>query len=259
MSVRLAAIAALICGCTSQHDGPPALPNATQAAKPTAELAPVPAPTTPTPAFAPAQQGQCTPDFRLRDGVCVHGAYAPSSEQAFAQALSDYKRGAVPPMLGPRPPASSEPRAKAPLGPGSLRKQSTIAASDDAGSPKERRLAELDTMIAAAREQLRERDEAGKAKRVEEPTKKPTAGTTSSDGAPPTAVSALGSAGNAPSGSGGQDPLQARLTELSQLTNGMSVEQLKALTTQLGGMGMDPAKLDSVLKQAGAGPEYSQH
>lgn len=257
MSARVAAaLAALFCGCTSQHDGPPDLPRASQVAKPSE--APVPAPTTPTPAFAPAKEGACTPDFRLREGICVHGAYAPASAQAFAQALSDYKRGAVPPMLGPRPNVAVEPRVKAPLGPGSLRKQSPNATGMDGGtSPKDRRLAELDTMIAAAREQLRQRDEASKAKRVEEPGKKQTVGVPTGSDAPPS-LAATGTAPSANAAGAGEDMLQARLNELSQLTNGMSAEQLKELTSQLGGMGMDPSKLDSVLKQAGAGPEYIQ-
>lgn len=254
MHLRAAVVIALLSGCTPQHGAPPALPEAGVAARSEPEEPTVAPPSTRTPAFAPAKQGACTPDYRLMEGTCVHRAYVVHSDAALQQALALYRAGAVPPMLGPPPPATNQARVKGPLGPGSLMKASRGADGDAGVSAKDRRLAELDTMIAAAREQLRQRDEAGKAKRVDGPARSAGAPANSQEPQVTNAASFVGGTANPVQGAppAGGDPLTTRLTELSQLTGTMSVDQLRALTTQLGGMGMDPAKLDSVLQQAGA-------
>jgi hypothetical protein len=202
------------------------------------------APSEPTPAFVPAHEGACPRDYRSVEGSCVHHAYVAPDDAALQRALAAYKRGAVPPMLGPPQPkaAATAPTGKPALDPGALAKR-----SGDAGVGRGRRLAELDAMIAVAKEKLRERDERSKARRVEGQPQPAAPGAVTSP-APPL-VPATAAAGAAP----GADPTQARLSELSQLASQLPPEQLQAITAELSKAGMDMRELEQLLSSARTG------
>jgi hypothetical protein len=202
-------------------------------------------PTRPTPAFVPRDNGACMRAYRLVEDTCVHRYYEQNHAGDMARSLAAYRRGVAPPMLGPVPlPPGFEKKPKAPLGPGSLSKPRL---DGDAGSPRDRRLAELDVMLAAAREKLRQRDEAAKAKKVDDP--KPASGT----GAPSTAgaTAANHSALTTGPGSSASDPTLARMNELSQIATQLSGEQLRALTAELGKTGINTSALEDILRTEG--------
>jgi hypothetical protein len=234
-------VATLLLGACSTEAGP-ASPVIGSAQRVAVQSDIVLAPSEPTPAFVPTEGGACPRAYRPVDGSCVHHAYVAANDAALLQALAAYKRGAVPPMLGPpRPKAAAQPAAKLPLGPGALARQ-----SGDAGVGRERRLAELDAMIAVAKEKLRERDERSKARRVDGPARK----------APPVTAGsepAFAAAAGAPNLAPGADPTQARLSELSQLASQLPPEQLQAITAELGKAGMDMNALQQLLSSARVG------
>jgi hypothetical protein len=87
-------------------------------------------------------------------------------------------------------------------------------------------------MLEAAREKLRLRDDAAKAKHVDNAPRK-------------TAPADAGSAG-APAGT--SDPTLARLNELSQLASQLGSEQMQALSKELGQSGIDTSALDQALR-----------
>lgn len=248
MSTRAAILAAcLSASCSSPERAAPRPPDA-----PERKSAPEPArvaaqPIRPTPAFAPATEGRCAEDYALVEGTCVHLAYQASGAE-LTRGLADYKRGIAPPMLGPAvPKASDSDRQPArPLDPGALSRPADADADADAGSAKDRRLADLDAMLAVAREKLRERDESSKAKRVDGP-----AG--GDAGTSVTRVVGGTTGGGAFEVTTPQDPMAARTAELDQLTKLMSSEQLKAMSGELGRLGIDPQQLDTLLKQARGG------
>lgn len=211
-----------------------------------AEEEAVAAPTHPTPAFVPPDNGSCLRAYRLLDGICVHRFYEQTSPTGMERALSAYKRGVAPPMLGPMPlPPTPDKHTRSPLGPGSLTK--TRLDQSDAGSPRDKRLTDLDAMLAAAREKLRERDEAAKAKHVENAPKRqpPTPASATSTGITSAGTFAQG----ASAASGVDNSIQARLNELSQIASQLSGEQLRQLATDLGKSGVNTNALDSVLQQ----------
>jgi hypothetical protein len=231
-------VAALLLGACSK-EAAPAGPIASSAQRVRVESDIVLAPTEPTPAFLPARDGSCPHAYRRVDESCVHHAYVPADGAALRQALDDYRRGAVPPMLGPPKPKPAPPAAKPAHDPGSLAR-----GTGEAGAGRERRLAELDAMIAVAKEKLRERDERSRARHVESPRSAARAETPSPTPAPAAANPAP--AGSAPSA----DPTEARLSELSQLASQLPPEQLKAITAQLGNTGMDMKELERLLSSA---------
>jgi hypothetical protein len=233
-------VAALWLAACSTGDRPAVAPRRTPQVEVESDI--VLAPREPTPAFVPARDGACPHEYRLVDGSCVHHAYATGDDEALARALAAYKRGAVPPMLGPPKPVAPPPPIKQPLGPGALSKRT----STDAGAAQERRLAELDAMIAAAKEKLRERDERSRAKRVDSPRRARAAAAPELVPAP--FVAAGGAA--APSPSAAADPTLARLSELSQLAGQLQPEQLQAITSQLTGAGMDARELQVLMNSA---------
>jgi hypothetical protein len=201
------------------------------------------APSEPTPAFVPPQREVCPHGYRPVEGSCVHHAYVAADDASLASALAAYRRGAVPPMLGPEKPKAPPERRPLPLDPGSLSKRAAL----DAGVARERRVAELDAMIAVAKEKLRERDERSKAKKVESP--KPPAVAASSNPASGSAAAqgAAGFTGQAPNTG---DPTQARLSELSQLASQLPPEQLQEITAQLSKAGIDARELEVLLQSA---------
>jgi hypothetical protein len=181
--------------------------------------------------------------YRLVEDTCVHRYYEQNHAGGMAQALAAYKRGVASPMLGPVPlPPALKREPKPALGPGSLSK---ARLEGDAGTPRERRLAELDVMLAAAHEKLRQRDEGAKAKHIEDaPKSKRT-----SEGNAPLPGATL--AQNAPAGTGSNDPTATRMSELSQIANQLSGEQLRALTAELGKSGINTSALDDILRHEG--------
>jgi hypothetical protein len=232
-------IAALLLGACSTDAAPAGQPARTQRVQVESDI--VLAPSEPTPAFVPAHAGACPREYRPVDGSCVHHAYVAPDDTALARALAAYKSGAVPPMLGPAQPkaTATAPASKPALDPGALAKP-----SGDAGVGRERRLAELDAMIAVAKEKLRERDERSKARRVEGPPR---------PAAPVAAASPPPAAGGAVGAAPGADPTQARLSELSQLASQLPPEQLQAITAQLSKAGMDMRELEQLLSSARTG------
>lgn len=201
------------------------------------------APSEPTPAFVPTQQGVCLHEYRPVEGSCVHHAYVAADDASLASALAAYRSGAVPPMLGPSKPQAAPERKQVPLGPGSL----STRATTDASIARERRVAELDAMIAVAKEKLRERDERSKARKVESP--KPAVVAATSNPAPPLAAGA-GAAGSVGSAPNAADPTQARLSELSQLASQLPPEQLQEITAQLSKAGIDARELELLIRAA---------
>lgn len=237
-------VAALVLGACATEEPAPGGPGTRSAQHVEIQSDIVLAPSEPTPAFVPVRGGQCPRAYRLVDGSCVHHAYVAADDAALRRALSAYQRGAVPPMLGqPKPSAAPASSARRPLDPGALSK-----GARDAGVGRERRLAELDAMIAAAKEKLRERDERSRARRVEAPPRTPAAPTAGVPATPPPPAIA-GSAGAVPSA----DPVQARLGELSQLASQLPPDQLQAITAELGKAGMDMQQLEQLLSSARGG------
>lgn len=223
---------------------PPGVPVAE--ATEVVEDEPVIYPTRPTPAFVPRENGACSRAYRLVEETCVHRYYEQNHAGGLSQAIAAYKRGVAPPMLGPVPVAPSVPSGPKRLDPGSLSKARPL--DGDAGSPKDRRLAELDVMLAAAREKLRLRDEASKAKKVDNAPKReaPAAANAPATGPAFTQSTLGGSAGAASS-----DPAVARLNELTQIANQLGSEQLKALTTELGRSGINTSALENLMQTEG--------
>lgn len=240
MSARAAIVAFVLCaGCTSQQPAaprPPAAPQIRDDPAPTVET-----PSKPTAAFSPANAGRCPADYRLIQGTCVHGAYAVSGEP-LSRALAEYRRGIAPPMLGPTIPKARDLAPRGPLGPGALSRPGEA----DAGTAKERRLAELDAMIAVAKEKLRERDESSKAKRVEGP--KPGAG----DAGPARVTTIVGGTPGAGAFevTAPEDPTAARMAELSRLTNMLCSEQIQAMSGELDKLGLDAKQLEALVGQS---------
>jgi hypothetical protein len=195
----------------------------------------------------PRENGACSRAYRLVEETCVHRYYEQNHAGGMSQALAAYKRGVASPMLGPVPVRPSEPSGPKRLDPGALTKRS---GDGDAGTPKDRRLADLDVMLAAAREKLRLRDEASRAKKVENTPKR---------GAPLTTPDPQTGPGNAfsqtaPAGSGSpssSDPALARLNELTQIANQLGSEQLKALTNELSQSGINTSALESLMRTEG--------
>ena len=217
-------------GCSTA--APPTAPDAAPArAAPAHAEEPALRPSRPTPAFRPRSQAACVADYELVGDTCVHRYYLEHARDELEQALAAYKRGAAPPMLGLSPPpavvAAPAPRS---LDPGALAKAGGSAAN--AESAKQRRLAELDLMLEAARAKLRERDEAAKAKHVDNAPKK----------------AARADAGLAGAAGGSSDPMLARLNELSQLASQLGSEQMQALSKELGQSGIDTSALDQALR-----------
>jgi len=247
--MRVPSLLALGVGCNSPQPAAPRPPDA----PPVAQAAPAPgqvaAPSRPTPAFAPAQAGRCTNGYYLANDTCVHLAFQLMGEP-LTRAIADYKRGVAPPMLGPVPAAANEPGPRGPLGPGALSK----ASEGDAGPPRERRLAELDAMIAVAQQKLRERDDASKAKRVEGP-----APSASDAGARATSLVGGSPGAGAFEVTAPQDPGAARSAELSRLTGMLSSEQLQAMSGELSKMGIDPKQLDALIRQARGDVSQPEH
>jgi hypothetical protein len=203
---------------------------------------PVERPSRPTPAFLSRDQGRCAPAYKLIGDTCVHRYYEQNAADELEQKLAAYKRGAAPPMLGVGPARTldSAPVRRA-LDPGALVRREAFDAGP--GGAKERRLAELDVMLEAAREKLRERDAAGKAKHV--------------DNAPRRQPAPEGDAATAPGMlAGATDAVGARLRELSQLATQLGSEQLRALSSELARSGIDTSALDQALggSQAGQTP-----
>lgn len=208
------------------------------------ELAPLEAPTSavqeehvvvpkhPTPAFVPPENGMCMRAYRLVDGTCVHRFYEQTNPTGLERALAAYKRGVAPPMLGPVPlPPALERRPSTTLDPGALTKRGAEA---DAGSARERRLSDLDMMLAAAREKLRQRDEASKAKHVDNRRKE----------APPQAPDSHGT------GAGGTSATETRMNELSWIASQLSGDQLRQLAAELNRTGVNTSALQPMLKQS---------
>jgi hypothetical protein len=242
MSIAFGLVLAVGCG---KRETPPPLPAA--GAPPSSEVEePVERPTRPTPAFVPAEQGRCPRAYKLTDGTCVHRLYETSDELALNHALSAYKRGAAPPMLGLSPgPAAKEPAQVSQRDPGSLMRRGRGLA--DAGSSKDQRLAELDAMLSLAREKLARKDEESRAKRVENAPRPK--GAAAQGDAERGALDrfAQGMGGSAPSAS---DPTAARMSELSQIASQLSGEQLQALTAELGKTGFNAGALEAILAEA---------
>jgi hypothetical protein len=226
------------------------------ASQPHVEIAPqgedpIEVPTQPTPAFVPSEQGGCTRAYRLLEGTCVHRLYEASNDSSLSAAIAAYKRGVAPPMLGPvlltRTPKPAAPEKP---DPGSLMRKSAKGA--DAGSMKEQRLAELDAMLALAREKLAKRDEEAKAKRVENAPR--TAHSAGANGNDREALNRFAeSMGNAPGATGptrAGDPETARMSELSRIAGQLSGEQLQALTAELGKTGFNTGELEALLSEA---------
>jgi hypothetical protein len=237
MSARLAIAAmTLSLGCSSHEAAAPRPPEAPARAQ--SEPVKVAEPTRPTPAFAPPRAGGCAPDYALVDGTCVHRAYEPTGEP-LTRALADYKRGVAPPMLGPSVPRPRDPAVPRPLDPGALSRP----ADADAGAAKDRRLSELDAMLEVARERLRVRDENSKAKRVDGPS-------ASDAGTARVTTVVSGTPGGTFAVTAPQDPMEARQAELNQLTNMMSSEQLRAMSGELGKLGIDQKQLDALINEA---------
>lgn len=238
----------LALGCSSPAPAAPRPPDAPVVPTSQAASREVARPSKPTPAFAPAQSGVCTTDYSLVDGTCVHLAFELKGEP-LTRALADYKRGVAPPMLGPAIPKLRDRTPPGPLGPGALSR----AVDADAGVAKDRRLAELDAMIAVAKDKLRERDESSKAKRVEDP--EPPPGQVSAARVT-TIVGGTPGAG-AFEVTGSEDPMAARNAELSQLTQLLSSEQLQAMSGELSKLGIDPKQLEALVNQARGGEQPS--
>lgn len=205
-------------------------------------------PTQPTPAFLPAREGKCTSAYQLQEGTCVHRFYAREHAATWSAELHAYQRGAAPPMLG----VARAPRVEAPVmkqghDPGSLMKRGADGA--DASSPRQQRLAELDAMLAAAREKLRDRDEAARAKHVAAPDRPAASPQDAATPQPP----ALPFAGAAPAAFQGSsqaaDPEAKRVQELSQIAQQLSGDQLKALMNQFAGSGLGANTLEAILGQ----------
>jgi hypothetical protein len=246
MRLSRATLALLCLGACSKRDVPASPPGAPtiEAADEVAE--PVVYPTRPTPAFVPRENGACSSAYRLVEETCVHRYYEQNHAGGMAQAIAAYKRGVAPPMLGPVPVRPNEPIGPKPLDPGALTKR---AAAGDAGTPRDRRLADLDAMLTAAREKLRQRDEASKAKTVEGASKRGAPLTATDTQAVSTAL-----AQTTPGGSGSptsNDPAVARLNELTQIANQLGSEQLKELTTELGRSGINTSALESLMRTEG--------
>jgi hypothetical protein len=181
----------------------------------------------------------------------VHRFYEAGSESSLNAAIAAYKRGVAPPMLGPVLLAKTPKPAKSEKpDPGSLMRKS--AKAGDAGSMKEQRLAELDAMLALAREKLAKRDDESKAKKVENtPRAARSAGANGNDRE---ALNRFAdSMGSAPGGSGttrSGDPETARMSELSRIAGQLSGEQLQALTGELGKTGFNTGELEALLSEA---------
>jgi hypothetical protein len=237
-------VAALLFGACST-EAAPATQVASQAKRVQVETDIILAPTEPTPAFVPARDGACPRAYRPVDGSCVHHAYVAADPVTLQQALDAYRRGAAPPMLGPPKPrqAVAPPEPRRALDPGSLAR-----GTSDAGAQRARRLAELDAMIAAAKEKLRERDENSKARRVESPRNAAREPLPS-----PAPLPAAGSATAVGSEAAADPTTQARLAELSQLTSQLPPEQLQAITAQLSQAGLDMRELEQLLSSARSG------
>lgn len=250
-SIAFVVLLASACGKQQPEPGPP--PVAPQRS---AEEEPVAAPTRPTPAFVPAREGSCASAYRLVGDNCVHRSYDPGSEPALAEALEAYKRGAAPPMLGvvrvvnvPEPSGPKQPS------PGSLMRRG--ASEKEAGDAKEKRLAELDAMLTAAREKLAQRDEASKAKKVANPVHKkdgktqPEAGDRAALDRFAQGVYGGSNTTGAPGTQGGADP---RMGELSRIASQLSGDQLKALTNELSRSGgFNAGELEAILSEARTG------
>lgn len=244
----------LVFGC-GKREPPPSLPQAEARSAEPEEIA---APTKPTPAFVPSDQGSCARGYRLVDSTCVHTHYRPGDEAALQTALADYQRGAAPPMLGvgavraPEAPKTNRPD------PGSLMRR----AGADAGSAKDQRLAELDAMLTAAREQLAKRDAESRAKHVENAPRKGSgdAGVREMGrDAPDHFAQGTGAGAMAPGSTGLGNASEAdRMNELSRVTSQLSGDQLKALTDELGKSGFNTGSLDSILNEAKDG-QHSMH
>jgi hypothetical protein len=247
----------LVVGC-GKREPPPSLP---QAEAHSAEPEEVAAPTKPTPAFVPSEQGSCSRGYHLVDSTCVHVHYRAGDESTLRAALGDYQRGAAPPMLGVGPAARAPepPKANKP-DPGSLMRKS---AGGDAGSAKDQRLAELDAMLAAARGLLAKRDEESKAKRVENAPRstRGDAGTRAidRDALDRFAQSAGGGGGAGPASAGPGNSESERMNELSRVTSQLSGDQLKALTDELGKSGFNASALESILNDAKDGQPQPMH
>lgn len=237
-------VAALLLGACSTDVAPAAQPGRPRVEVESDIVLP---PTEPTPAFVPARGGACPREYRPVDGSCVHHAYVAPDDAALARALAAYQSGAVPPMLGPAQPKATAPApaSKPTLDPGALTKR-----SGDAGVGRERRIAELDAMIAVAKEKLRERDEHSKARHVEG---RPRPAAPVAAASPAGVLPATAAMGAAPGSAPGADPTQARLDELSQLTSQLPPEQLQAITAQLRKAGMDMRELEQLLSSARTG------
>jgi hypothetical protein len=249
MRVSSIALGLVLAAACSKREAPPVLPEAPAANADVEET--VEAPTLPTPAFVPSEQGACARAYRRVDDTCVHRFYEGGSELALQAALAAYKRGAAPPMLGPvLLPSKPELRQARKPNPGSLmRKGANLA---DAGSTKDQRLAELDAMLSLAREKLAKRDEESKAKKVENAPRaaRPTqANTGVQQGADSFAQGMAGLASTSGS-AGSSDPETARMGELSRLANQLSGDQLKALTSELGKTGFNAGALEAILSEA---------
>lgn len=240
----------LAVGCGTREP-PPSLPQAEAQPQQTADE--VPAPTKPTPAFVPADQGRCERAYRLVEGTCVHRRYEAADESALLAAIAQYKQGAAPPMLAPRALARApEPEPERKADPGSLMRKK----AGDAQSAKQRRLAELDAMLALAHEKLAKRDAEGKAKQV---ANAPRHGrdALSKDGKDREGLEqfARGVSADLGGGRGGLAPgasesESARLSELSRVTSQLSSDQLKAISDELSKSGFNPGSLEALMKEA---------
>ena len=247
MRAALTALGLLLAAGCGKREPPPSLPQAARNAEVEEEI---PAPTKPTPAFLPVtDQGRCERAYRLVEGTCVHRRYQAADEGALSSAIAQYKQGAAPPMLVPRAavrPHEPEPDKRA--DPGSLTRKKSEAAQ----SAKERRLAELDAMLALAREKLAKRDAESKAKQVANAPRKGrdelNKDQSDREGLDQFARGLGGAgAGSAPAAG---DSEGARLSELSRVTSQLSGDQLKAISEELSKSGFNPGSLDALMKEA---------
>ena len=241
------ALASLVACSKRDPPAPPGAPAVEAAELEVAE--PVVYPTRPTPAFVPRENGACSRAYQLIEETCVHRYYEQNHAGGMSQAIAAYKRGVAPPMLGPVPVRPSEPSGPKRLDPGALTKR---AGDGDAGTPKDRRLADLDALLAAAREKLRLRDEASSAKKVENAPKRgaPLAATDTQAG-PSNPFAQTAPAGSGSGSASSSDPALARLNELTQIANQLGGEQLKALATELGRTGVNTSALENLMRTEG--------
>jgi hypothetical protein len=128
-------------------------------------------------------------------------------------------------------------------------------AEEAAGSAKERRLAELDAMLALVREKLAKRDADSKAKQVANAPRKARDEVTKDDrqelepfarGMNAGGTGATGASAATASG----DSEGARMNELSRITSQLSGDQLKALSEELGKSGFNAGSLEALLNEA---------